>query len=284
MKLTDLKKKDLKKLNNQHKNALLKLERKTNLMPLLVFSLIAIVLVGIILATYPLIKDVLPKMFDSYPEEIKQLLLSLTGSGDYSNYFTMQMGQTWGLLTVIYGSYLGYYLISNNFKGKSSTLLYSLNLSRNKIVFAKIYRILINTIIFNGLIGICSGAITYFLDIPNFNYVNLLIYTLFMIIIGLQSALFIFGIALLNPKKVSAVLSFLVPVILYFFATISLADESLKIFSYLTPVSAVFIEGSKNIINSGFVGVNYLLVAVWTIIPLVLLLKGLIKFNKSDLI
>lgn len=280
MKLNQLKSSN----KNQKPKPLYKMERKINFLPMLTFALITSFLVVITLLVFPLMEELLPNMLVDMPQELQEMILSLSGGASFADYFLTQMGQIWGMVTVIYGSYLGYQLVSSNFKGNSSTMLYSLNLSRNQIVKSKLVRLVINNAIFNLALGAVAVLTTLLMGYNEINLLNIAIMTLFMMIAGIQSALLLFGIALFEPKKMSAVLSILIPVVLFFFSTIAYAGNDLLAFAYLSPMGFIVPVADINIVTNGFAAVNYWIAGMWTIIPLVLLVIGLIKFNKKDLI
>ncbi len=259
------------------------MERRQNLVPLLGFALVAAFLAVVTLAVYPQMETMLPGMISSLPQEMQEMFLSLMGGESFANFYVMQMGQTWGMVAIIYASYLGYSLVASNFKNNSSTMLYTLNLSRNKIIANKLVRLVINIVLFNVFVGLATLITTLVLGETGFNLWNIGVFTLFMTIASLQLAIILFGICLMNPKKSSQILSILIPVVLFFLSFIGLLDESLNFILYLSPISALF-NTTNTILATGFANINYVLVSIWDAIALVLLVVGLVQFNKKDFI
>lgn len=280
MKLNELKKSKIKITNN---NPLFGVERKNNFMPLLVFALITAGLAILVLAVYPLIDTMLEELASAFPPEMQASIIEVVGGGSFEDYFAMQMGQNWGLVSVIYGAYLGFHLVSYNFKGSSSTMLYSLNLSRGQIVRSKLLRLVLNSIWFNVIVGVIAVAGAYIMG-QQVDLLNSAIFVGLMSLATMQIAIALFGITLIDPKKMNSVVSILVPVVLFFFSVVALMEESLKWLAYLSPISSVLVTlDASSVLTTGLAQIDYLLVAVWTIVPLLLLGIGFAKFNKKDL-
>lgn len=273
MKLNELKKQQTK--NTTPFGALFKLERKLNLKSLLLFTAICAWLIVITFAIYPIMKE----QFSQLPNIPAELL----GLQDVNSYFTMQIGQNWILLALIIGSYLGYQLVAGNFRNGSSVFLYTQNLSRNQILGAKFLRMLINIVIFNVICAIVGFIGVSILEFGAVDILNYLIYTLLMILMSLQMGILMFGLTTIYLKKIAPFFSFALPILLMVFSSLSYISESVEFLKYLSP-SSVMTSLSSNILITGFNSVDFISLGVWTLIPLIVLISGIINFNKKDLI
>lgn len=262
---------------------LYRLERNTNFKSLLIFSLVTAAMIVLAIGMYGMMTDVMESVISAFGEETATYLEEIMGSNDFNSYFIMHIGEWWGLFAVIYGSFLGYQLVAANFRNNSSTMLYSLNLTRNNILNTKFVRLTINSVLFNIFLGITSLAGVFAFGY-SVNILNLCVYTLFMLIITLLSGLIMFAVTVLLPKKLSPVLSIVLPIILVFFSSLALMDKNLDFFAYFSPISLAFTTGPKNILTTGFADVNYYILALWTILPVVLTIIAYKKFGEKDLI
>lgn len=222
---------------------LYRLERNTNFKSLLIFSLVTAAMIVLAIGMYGMMTDVMESVISAFGEETATYLEEIMGSNDFNSYFIMHIGEWWGLFAVIYGSFLGYQLVAANFRNNSSTMLYSLNLTRNNILNTKFVRLTINSVLFNIFLGITSLAGVFAFGY-SVNILNLCVYTLFMLIITLLSGLIMFAVTVLLPKKLSPVLSIVLPIILVFFSSLALMDKNLDFFAYFSPISLAFTTGT----------------------------------------
>ena len=139
---------------------LFKIERKNNLISFIVFSLIVGALCFLTIALFPVLKDLLA---DLAKESAGTGFEDMFKMDNITDYFTSNMFQMWGLFGMIYAGVLAVRLTSNNFKDGSYELIYSLNISRTKIVITKLITLLIY-------------LTTFSLTVAVFNYVGLIIF------------------------------------------------------------------------------------------------------------
>jgi ABC-type transport system involved in multi-copper enzyme maturation permease subunit len=265
------------KTKKQPKFPLYNLERKLNLTMLLIFAVITGILIFITLILYPQIKEgysELSGMFENSGIDFAAII----GVENISSYFTMQSAQNWGMLAAVYAAVLGNKLVASNFKEGSSTYLYSLNMSRTKILNNKLLRLVINIVIFNIICAIFAVIALYIVG-ESFNLVNMLIYTLFSILVTLQIGVLTFALTAIT-NKISTFIAVLLPIALGIISSLALMSENLKFLKYFGPFETLF----SNVLIDGFGAINYVIFALWTAIPVLTLIYSYIRFNKKDLI
>ena len=281
MKLNELKSNKAPKFNF---GPLYRLERKLNYKALIAFTAIAVAFTVLVIAIYPLMNDMLQDLIAMLGQEQGEALAAMMGASDFNSYFIMNGAQSWGLIAVVYGSYLGYTLVASNFKEHSATMLYSLNVTRNKVLNSKIARLKINVILFNLLTAIISLSVILIYGFEGVSIVNFLIYTLFMTIVTLISGLIMFALSAMDIKGVNTITSIVFPITLVLFATFAMIDESIRFLQYFSPISLVLTDASETVLSSGFAGINYYVLLAWAGLAVVLLPFAYYKFNKKDLI
>ena len=272
---------ELKKEQKQSKlSPLYKLERKANYKSLIVFSVIISFLLFLTMALFNFVEPLmaeLVKMFEGQPEMQE---LFATQELKIGTYFVSEAGSFWALLAAIYGSFLGYKLINGNLKNGSSEVLYTQNASRTQIVKHKLIRLIINVAILNVVCGLVGLVAMLIWGYGQFSVLNYLGYMLFVLILTMQVAVLSFSIALLVKQKYSSVLSVLVALGLFLIANLGIMGESFEVFNYLTP----FAVALADLIESGFGVVNYISIAIWTVIPVVTLIFGIKSYKNTDLV
>lgn len=272
---------ELKKEQKQSKlSPLYKLERKANYKSLIVFSVIISFLLFLTMALFNFVEPLmaeLVKMFEGQPEMQE---LFATQELKIGTYFVSEAGSFWALLAAIYGSFLGYKLINGNLKNGSFEILYTQNASRTQIVKHKLIRLIINVAILNVVCGLVGLVAMLIWGYGQFSVLNYLGYMLFVLILTMQVAVLSFSIALLVKQKYSSVLSVLVALGLFLIANLGLMGESFEVFNYLTP----FAVALADLIESGFGVVNYISIAIWTVIPVVTLIFGIKSYKNTDLV
>lgn len=277
MKLSELKKEKKFKVS-----PLYALERKNNLKALIIFSVIAAILVFITVAMFNLMEDTLKMlegMFENNPE-LKDQIAELIGSQNIATYFVLQAGQMWGLLGIIYAAFLGCKLVGGNLKDGSYEMLYTQNVSRTKIVLNKFVRLVINLLIFNAICGIFGLVGMLIWGYGQFNVLNYFAYWLFLIVMSVQAGAISFAFALFGERKYTTFLSVVVAVAFYFIAYLGIAGSNFEFLSYLTPFAVVLAD----VVNSGLGVVNYWSLAIWTIIPIILMFFAIKNFKNTDIV
>lgn len=259
---------------------LFKLERKNNLSALVIFGIITILLLVVIIALFPTLKESMAKMLETMDPAMQDIFGKLAGINSVTEYFTMQGAQIWGLLSVIYASYLSYKLMVSDFKNGNAEMLYTSNLSRGKILRTKLLRLAINTIILNLACAIVSFVGLMILDAGSVNVGLFMAYTLFIIILSLQVGIFVFSLACIFKTKFNMFLTFALPLIFFFIGSIALIDKSVEMLNYLSPFAVAY----SSLMTNGFSAVPWGSFVVWTIIPAILFGYSYYKFKNSDLL
>lgn len=283
MKLKDLQKNQLQKLHNGKKtNALFRLERKLNFSNLIGFAVIGALFVVLTILSYSLLNDMFADMLSTVQPEMKEFLESFLGTGDFSSFFVSQVGSTWALISLIFSAYLGYNLVASNFNQGSSSVLYTLNYSRNKVLSHKYARMVINTTLLNAFL-FASSLTTIAVMNYSISYLNFGLFALGIWLASVLVGTVVFGLSALNHKKLSAALVILLPTVMFMASIMFVLSDSLAWLSYLSPAS-IFINAQNSVLYSGLSAVNYWVLVLWAGLAVATLLLGLQKFNKKDLI
>lgn len=278
MKLSELKQEKTSKI----KSPLYVLERKANFKPLIVFTIISAIVLFVTISLYPLLDDVMlqiQQMFEGNPE-MQNMMAAAIGAQTITSYFVAQTAQSWAFVGGVYAAYLGYKLVSGNFKDGSYEMLYTQNMSRCEILKQKLIRLVINILIFsavNALVGFVAMMIWGY---GQFNVLKYVLYVLFVTLMTLQIGVFSFAIATFAHKKYSVMMSILFVVALYFIVTFALSVESLNFLNCFTPFSLVYVD----VFNASMSAVNIVSLIVWTIVPAVLCFLGFKNFKNTDLV
>ena len=203
----------------------------------------------------------------------------------FKEYFSMTGKEVWGIFGVVYGAYLGFIIIADNFNNGSSQLLYTQNASRNKILYHKLLRLFINLVILNVVVGVFTyGFVVMLQGFNAIDLINYLIYALVMFIMSLQAAVLSFGLTLFLRKKISTAVSILVPFVLTTISLIVVVDNSIIWLAMVSPLSVVIRNDTLDVLLNGFAGINLMAMTLWSFVPLFILPFAFIKFNKSDLV
>ena len=270
------------KTENKQLSPLYKLERKSNLKPLIVFSLISAVILFIVVSLFPFLDDAMLQLQEMFAgnEEMQDMLAMAIGTQNITTYFVAQSAQSWALLGVVYAMFLGYKLVCGNFKDGSYEILYVQNLSRTEILKHKFIRLIINLLIFslvNTIVGLIALLIWGY---GEFNVLKYFLYALLVTIVTLQAGVLSFAIATFAHKKYSVMSAILIAVALYFVVTFALSVESLNFLKCFTPFSTAYVD----VFSSTMEAVDVISLIVWTVVPAILLFFGVKSYKNNDLV
>jgi len=271
MKLKELNSKKIKK--NTPCKTLFKLERRLNYKSLIIFTAISVFFIALTLALYPIMK-----------ERLSEAPSGMLGLQSIGSFFVMQVGQNWIMLGLILGSFLGYQLLAGNFRTNSNTLLYSQNLSRKQILSVKLSRLVINILIFNVICAVAGFIGISIIEFGEVNILNYLLYTFLITLMCLQIGIFMFGLTAIFLKRIAPFFSFALPILLLIFSSLALITEEVEFIKYISPSSIIEFSGTTNILTAGLGSINILSLVIWTVIPVVILVYGVMNFNKKDLV
>lgn len=258
------------------------LERKSNLKPLILFSVVSAILLFIVISLFPFLDDAMLQLQEMFAgnEEMQNMLSMAIGTQNITTYFVAQSAQSWAFLGVIYAMYLGYKLVCGNFKDGSYEIVYVQNLSRTEILKQKFIRLLINLLIFslvNALVGLIALLIWGY---GEFNVFKYFLYALLVTLVTLQAGVLSFAIATFAHKKYSVVTAILLSFALYFVVTFALSVESLSFLKCFTPFSIAYVD----VFSSTMKLVDVLSLIIWTVMPVVALILGIKSYKNTDLV
>ncbi len=276
MKINELKTETKSKLS-----PLYKLERKTNLKPLIIFSLLSAVVLFIVIALFPFLDDAMLQLQEIFEgnEEMQNMLSVAIGTQNITTYFVAQAAQSWALVGAIYGAYLGYKLICGNFKDGSYEILYTQNLSRTQILKHKFLRLIINLLIFslvNTIVGLVALLIWGY---GEFNVFKYFLYALLVTLMTLQTGVLSFALATFAHKKYSVMTAMLIVVATYFIITFALSVESLEFLKCFTPFTIAYLD----VFNATIKTFEIVGLIAWTVVPTILAFLGVKSYKNTDL-
>lgn len=264
------------------KSPLYLIERKENFKPLIAFSVVSAILLFIAISLFPLLDDVmlqLQQMFEGNAE-MQNMLAAAIGTQDIASYFVAQAGQSWALFGAIYAAYLGCKLVCGNFKDGSHEMLYTQNVSRCQILKQKMYRLLINLLIFT-LVNAVAGFVALLIwGYGEFNVLKYILYTLFLALMTIQVGVFSFAIATFATRKYSMMAAILMVIAMYFIVTFALSVESLSFLNCFTPFAIAYVD----VFSTSMETVNIISLIIWTIVPTLLAFLGFKNFKNTDLL
>lgn len=258
--------------------ALFKLERKSMLKFLLIFATITALLSFVTMALYPVLQEILAELST---KDLGVDLEQFIQMGSITDYFTSNMFQMWGLLSIIYASVLAVKLTSGSFKDKSFELVYTLNISRVTIIRTKLIRLVLNILWFNLIAGVGAYiGLAVFAGVSTFSTLNFLVYFLISLVVTLISGLLAFALGLFAKHKFSTAAGVVLAVLFYFIVTAEQVSMTSWI-GYLSPLTSL----SKNIIAYGFVALKdtWISLCVWVILVITMLIASIFKFKNDDL-
>ncbi len=258
--------------------SLYKLERKNNLKNFILFSLIVGVLCFATIALFPMLKEVLNELAQ---ESFGTVFEDMFRMDNIADYFTANMYQIWGLLGLIYASVLAVKLTSGNFKDGSYEMIYSLNISRAKIVSTKLVRLILNTTYFTIVVALFNFvALVVFAGFSGFSALNFLAYTLVMWLITLIMGVLSFALGLFSKHKFNTLSAVVLAMVFYIIVTLAEASMTDWI-GYLSPLTIV----ASNVLGLGFNALkqNWFILVGFSAISVLMLTFSVIKFKNDDL-
>ena len=235
---------------------LFKIERRLNLKLLIISAIVGALLTFLTTLMFLLVENMWDALQQSFGnnEEFKAMFEEALSGNNFASYFVTNAGSTWGLVGIIYASYLGSKLIVSNFKDNSYETLYTLEYSRTKILLNKLIRLVINVVLFNLAVAILAFIAICIVGINQVNFGNYLLYTLINILVCLMVGVISFGLACLFKRKYGTILSIVLGVAFYMFAEFSAMGNNFKAFEYLSPAYGTFAQ----IVNSGLTNFNFI--------------------------
>lgn len=188
---------------------LYRLERKLNFKTLLIFSIVTVVLTFLGILMFLLMENIFGEIqhLENMGQEFKELMDQFLAEYKFDNYFTINVGSTWGFVGIIYAAFLGCNLINSNLKNNSFETLYTLEYSRTKILWHKLARLAINVAIFNAVVAVLDFAMASIVKFNALNFGNYVLYSLVLTMVCLMVGALSFGCACFAKRKYGTILS-----------------------------------------------------------------------------
>ena len=252
--------------------SLYQLERKTNLLSFIIFTLIVSIVMVVVIALYPSMQDVLSKM----PAELKDVVNFDTAL----EYFNTEAIELWVLLGCIYTTWLAVKLTSGDFRNKNSELLYSLNMSRGEILRTKLLRLVINATLFNVVLAIVS-FFSLWIFCGKVAVGGILIFLLFAWLVTMIVGMLMFGWGLMGKHVFSAFAGIVIVVMFFIIPGIAVSIQKVEWIGFLSPFTALY----GDVVSNGFAGLlnRGASIIIWTFVSAGTLAFGLINFKNVDL-
>lgn len=251
---------------------LFKLERKANLLPLIIF-IVAISITMIITAgIYPYIQEA----FKMLPEEL-QGMVSFDSAKEY---FSAEAIEVWVVLGAMYTAWLALRLTTGDFKNGNAEMLYSLNISRGEILRTKFLRLVLNTTIYNlALAIVCFVSLWVFCGEMVIG--EMLVFALFALLSNLIVGMLMFGLGTIVGRRFSPMAGVVIVVLFYLISSISMATSQVEWLGFFSPFTSLF----GDVISNGFAGLkNYgASLIIWGGVSIFTFIFGLINFKNVDL-
>lgn len=251
---------------------LYKLERKANLLPLIVFAIVTGALLVVAAAIFPYMEDSLSLL----PEELQ----SLVNFNSVTEYFSAEAVEMWVVSGSIYAAWLALKLVNGDFKNGNAELLYSLNISRNEILRTKLLRLFVNVTIYNVALSVVAFLALWLLC-GQLAIAGILIFTLFAWLTTLIVGLLMFGLGTVVGRKFGPVAGIVLVVLLYLISSISMSASQVEWLGYLSPFTTMF----GDVISNGFAGLlNYgASLIIWGVVAICTAVFGILNFKNVDL-
>ena len=252
---------------------LFKLQRKSTMNLIIIFSVVISALMLLALGVYPMMEEMLAYM----PEELK----GLVNMSSIAEYFNVEAFEMWIMVVSIFGCVVAINLTTKEFKNGSYELIYTLNISRGEVIRTKLLRLVLNVIYVNVAVFVASLAGLLIFGSGQFSVVNLLVYALLAIVVTLQVSILAFSLGLINKGRFNTFGGVVIVIIMFLLTTLSIGADSIKWLGYLSPLTTMY----GSIMASGFKGIptNGILLAVWSVLSIILLILSAKKFKNDDL-
>ena len=267
------------KFINEH---IMKQQFKENFKSFLVWTIIVAALMVMVLAFYPMVKDMYATMLESFSPEVLEIFNAIGGNFEnIAEYYVLEGGQIYVLVGAVYAAMLGIGLIKTELKDGSAEFLYSQPVKRKVIFRSKMLALITNILLFNLAITAVSFATIFAVEgAITFNLANFFLFSLFAFIIHLQIGLIIFALTAILKKNMPMGLGLGISIITYFLSIISQISPDVEFLQYATPFTYIV----NGVMVSGFAAVDVPTLIGWTILSIGLVFIAKCNFNKTDII
>ena len=242
------------------------------------FAVLAVLLI-IEIAFYPLMNMMIGVIPDDVYNDFTDAGISFSFDS-VTEYFLLQGVEVLALGGALFLCCFVASLLTRDFKGGQSELLYTNALNRNDIIMTKYANAVTMTVLFNVVMLVVELLMMCIVDIKGIVFVPLITLFLYCLILHLILVSLVFGIYLLKVKSGFGI-AIAIPLLLYFVTIIALSishNDALKFIEFLTPFTPLY----EITIESPF-KVNWYSFAIYVVVVLAVLGFGYKKFKKRDL-
>ncbi len=273
MKMSEVK---MKKSSNLICKPLFRVERKTNYLAMLLFALVASVLTFVSISLFPVMETILDKL----PESIREMMPEHALEVSISSFFQADASQMWWFLGAVYATVLAIKLVWGNVRDGSADIVFSHGFSREQIIRTKVLRLVINIMWFNLICLVVSLAGLLIFGYGTFSIWKFFLVADIFLLISLIVGFIAFGLSMIFTNRSNPILGVALVILSFFILSISMISTKVEWLKYFTPFGAVL--GSPFV--DGFSGVEYITLAIWSAIAVLLMLLGIKKFKQADLV
>ena len=261
---------------------ILKQQFSENFKSFLVWTIIVAALMVMVLAFYPMVKDMYATMLASFSPEMLEIFNSIGGNFEnIGEYYVLEGGQIYVLVGAIYAAMLGIGLIKTEIKDGSAEFLYSQPVKRSTIFRSKLLTLITNIALFNLVVTAVSFVTMFAVEgTITFNVVNFLLFTLFSLVIHLQIGFIVFALTAILKKNMPMGLGLGLAIITYFLSIIAQIATDTQFLQYLTPFTYIV----QGVMVSGLSAIDLPTLIGWSALTVILMVVAKCNFNKSDII
>jgi len=267
---------------------LFKLEFRRSFKSLIIWSLSLALSLLVVIMVYPMAKD----MFEALEQMIEYLesidsgfigMLDLFGGIPDSGieYFATEGAMFLQLLGGIFAALVGFGIINKDEKEKTVEVIYTLPISRQKLLFTKMVVVAVNLFIFM-LVQVLMVDLAFLLVAPGEDISAIWMFGLFDYIMFLMIAYLSMFLALILKPNQSSFIAIAIPFPLYILTTIAYATNNtfLKSLKYISPFTFVEPVGWLKE-QSDFEFTNFMIFVLLTLISITL---SFVLFKKRQII
>lgn len=209
------------------------MELRRSLKSLIIWTVAVGLTMVLIVATYPLVKE----MLEHIPAEFQDFIETFGGLPDNAiEYYATEGGITLQLLGAIFAALLGFSIATKETREKTSDLVFSLPVSRKTIFLTKVASIIIRVVVFS--LAVMAFILLSFVAISGLDNIGgfmlyMLLHTLMLIMVALLG--FALGAGLKNASKQMLALVIPFPLYILFFLSTLTTNEHIMRLKHITP-------------------------------------------------
>ncbi len=253
---------------------------KRGKLSLIIWTSVLAFMILICVVIYPEMKaqmENMSEMFSDMGAFSDAFSLDQLGLNDYLGYISIECGEVLGIGGACFAAIVGISALSKEERDKTAELLLTHPISRKKVFFTKLLCVFCQIFILNAavlaVLVLSTLAIGEDVDMK-----KLLLVFLSYFILHAEIAFVTFGISAFMRKRGIGI-GLGISMFFYFLNIIANISEDVEFIKYITPFA--YTNGNYILENSSL---EWKYVAIGTIVAVVALTAGLLKYNKKDIL